>query len=133
LCLDKDTLHWKQQVGLRYAELVYNGLWFTPLRRALDAFVQETEKSISGTVRMKLYKGQAMLVGRRSPHSLYREDYVTFDEDDVYNQADAEGFIRLFGLPMKVEALLREERPADAMPPPVDRAEAVEGDWLKRD
>ena len=132
LCLDKDTLHWKQQVGLRYAELVYNGLWFTPLRKALDAFVQETEKSISGTVRLKLYKGHAMLVGRRSPHSLYREDYVTFDEDDVYNQADAEGFIRLFGLPLKVEALLREERPADAMPPP-DGAATVEGDWIKRD
>lgn len=133
LCLDKDTLHWKQQVGLRYAELVYNGLWFTPLRRALDAFVQETEKSISGTVRLKLYKGQAMLVGRRSPHSLYREDYVTFDEDDVYNQSDAEGFIRLFGLPLKVEALLREEHPADSMPPrPIGGAPA-EGDWIKRD
>lgn len=132
LCLDKDTLHWKQQVGLRYADLVYNGQWFTPLRNALDAFVQETEKAISGTVRLKLYKGNAMLVGRRSPHSLYREDYVTFDEDDVYNQADAEGFIRLFGLPLKVEALLREEHPADSMPPLPDGS-AVEGDWIKRD
>jgi len=133
LCLDKDTLHWKQQVGLRYAELVYNGLWFTPLRKALDAFVQETEKSISGTVRLKLYKGQAMVVGRRSAHSLYREDYVTFDEDDVYNQADAEGFIRLFGLPLKVAAHLREEHPADAMPPPAEDGEARDWDWIQRD
>ena len=133
LCLDKDTLHWKQQVGLRYAELVYNGLWFTPLRRALDAFVKETERSISGTVRLKLYKGHAMLVGRRSPHSLYREDYVTFDEDDVYNQADAEGFIRLFGLPLKVEAMLRDERPADAMPTPSDGGAQLDANWRKRD
>lgn len=133
LCLDKDTLHWKQQVGLRYAELVYNGLWFTPLRKALDAFVRETEETVSGTVRLKLYKGQAILVGRRSPHSLYREDYVTFDEDDVYNQADAEGFIRLFGLPLKVEALLREEQPADSMPAQQADTSPAEGQWIKRD
>jgi len=111
LCLDKETLHYKQHVGLRYAELVYNGQWFTPLRKALDAFVQETEKNITGTVRLKLYKGHVMLAGRNSPHSLYREDYVTFDEDDVYNQADAEGFIKLFGMPLKVEAMLRKEGP----------------------
>ncbi|NOX61795.1 MAG: argininosuccinate synthase [Chloroflexi bacterium] len=109
LCLDKDTLHFKQQVGLRYAELVYNGQWFTPLREALDAFVQTTEKRITGTARFKLYKGNAILVGRKSPYSLYREDYVTFDEDDVYNQKDAEGFIKLFGLPMKVQAMLEIE------------------------
>ncbi|HRJ42853.1 MAG: argininosuccinate synthase [Caldilineaceae bacterium] len=111
LCLDKDTLHYKQQVGLRYAELVYNGQWFTPLRKALDAFVQTTEENITGVVRLKLYKGNVILAGRKSPHSLYREDYVTFDEDDVYNQADAEGFIKLFGLPLKVEAMLRMEGP----------------------
>ena len=109
LCLDKETLHYKQQIGLKYAELVYNGLWFTPLRTALDAFVQATEQNITGTVRIKLYKGNVILAGRKSPHSLYREDYVTFDEDEVYNQADAEGFIRLFGLPLKVEAMLRIE------------------------
>lgn len=109
LCLDKDTLHYKQQVGLRYAELVYNGQWFTPLREALDAFVQNTEKNLTGSVRFKLYKGNAILVGRKSPHSLYREDYVTFDEDDVYNQQDAEGFIKLFGLPLKVQAMLEIE------------------------
>ncbi len=107
LCLDKDTLHYKQQVGLRFAELVYNGQWFTPLREALTAFVDTTEQTITGVVRLKLYKGNIILAGRKSPFSLYREDYVTFDEDDVYNQADAEGFIKLFGLPMKVAALLR--------------------------
>ena len=106
LCLDGDTLHFKQQIGLKYADLVYNGLWFTPLREALDAFVQTTETNITGTVRFKLYKGNAILVGRKSPYSLYREDYVTFDEDDVYNQQDAEGFIKLYGLPMKVQAML---------------------------
>ncbi len=111
LCLDKDTLHYKQGVGLRYAELVYNGQWFTPLRTALDAFVQSTEQKLTGTVRLKLYKGNVILAGRKSPHSLYREDYVTFDEDDVYNQADAEGFIKLFGLPMKVAAMLDLEGP----------------------
>ncbi len=109
LCLDKLTLRFKQQVGLRYADLVYNGQWFTQLRKSLDAFVQSTEEKITGDVRLKLYKGNVILAGRRSPYSLYREDYVTFDEDDVYNQADAEGFIRLFGLPMKVEAMLQRE------------------------
>lgn len=109
LCLDSETLHYKQQIGLRYAELVYNGRWFTPLRQALDAFVQSTEQNLTGTVRLKLYKGNVILAGRRSPHSLYREDYVTFDEDDVYNQADAEGFIRLYGLPLKVQAMLKVE------------------------
>lgn len=107
LCLDSETLHYKQQIGLRYAELVYNGRWFTPLRTALDAFVQTTEQNITGTARFKLYKGNVILAGRKSPYSLYREDYVTFDEDDVYNQADAEGFIRLYGLPLKVQAMLK--------------------------
>ncbi|MGC8880266.1 MAG: argininosuccinate synthase [Anaerolineae bacterium] len=106
LCLDKETLHFKQIVALRYAELVYNGQWFTPLREALDAFVRSTQQTMTGQVRLKLYKGNVILVGRRSPYSLYREDYATFGEDDVYNQADAEGFIKLFGLPLKVRALL---------------------------
>jgi argininosuccinate synthase len=107
LCLDRETLHYKQQVGLRYAELVYNGQWFTPLREALDAFVQSTEQNLTGIVRLKLYKGSVILAGRKSPYSLYREDYVTFDADDVYNQADANGFIRLFGLPLKVGGMLK--------------------------
>lgn len=109
LCTDKETLHYKQQIALKFAELVYNGRWFTPLRESLTAFVDNTEQHITGTVRLKLYKGNVILAGRQSPNSLYREDYVTFDEDDVYNQADAEGFIRLYGLPMKVEAMLRVE------------------------
>ena len=106
LVLDKATLHYKQQVALKYAELTYNGQWFTPLRRALDAFVKATQENLTGSVRLKLYKGNCLLVGRRSPFSLYREDYATFGEEDVYDQKDAEGFIKIFGLPMKVEAML---------------------------
>ncbi|MCD6291072.1 MAG: argininosuccinate synthase [Anaerolineae bacterium] len=109
LCLDRDTLHYKQLIGLKYADLVYNGQWFTPLREALDAFVKVTEQNMTGTVRLKLYKGNVILVGRKAPMSLYREDYATFGEDDVYNQKDAEGFIKLFGLPMKVRALVNIE------------------------
>ncbi|MBC8448113.1 MAG: argininosuccinate synthase [Chloroflexi bacterium] len=106
ICLDRETLHYKDVVAPRYAELVYYGLWFTPLREALAAFVQKTQEPVTGSVRVKLYKGSCTVVGRQSPHSLYREDYATFGEDDVYDQADAEGFINLFGLPMKVKALL---------------------------
>jgi argininosuccinate synthase len=106
LCLDRETLHYKQQLALKYADLVYNGLWFTALREAMDAFVQVTQQNMTGQVRLKLYKGSVTLVGRRSPFSLYREDFATFGEDDVYNQADAEGFIKLFGLPLKVHAML---------------------------
>ncbi len=109
LCLDRETLHYKQQTALKFADLVYNGQWYTPLREALTAFVNTTQRTLSGTVRLKLYKGNVILVGRKSPHSLYREDYVTFEEDDVYNQQDAEGFIRLFGLPLKVQALVTQE------------------------
>ncbi len=110
ICLDRETLHYKQWLALRYAELVYYGQWFTPLREALDAFVSETQKTVTGTARLKLYKGNVILVGRKSPNSLYREDYATFGQDDVYNQKDAEGFIRLFGLPLKVRALIDIER-----------------------
>ncbi len=110
ICLDRETLHYKQQVALKYADLVYNGQWFMPLREALDAFVRETQRTVTGVTRLKLYKGNVILVGRKSPHSLYREDYATFGQEDVYNQKDAEGFIRLFGLPLKVRALLDIER-----------------------
>jgi argininosuccinate synthase len=110
ICLDRETLHYKQVIALRYADLVYNGQWFTPLREALDAFVRETQKTMTGAVRMKLYKGNIILVGRKSLFSLYREDYATFGQEDVYNQKDAEGFIRLFGLPLKVRALIDFER-----------------------
>ncbi len=127
LCLDRETLHFKQSIGLRFASLVYNGQWFTPLREALSAFVASTEKNITGTVRLKLYKGNVILAGRTSPNSLYREDYVTFDEDDVYDQSDAEGFIKLFGLPMKVEAMLRVQGSG------VSEFEEVDYDDFKRD
>jgi argininosuccinate synthase len=106
ICLDRETLHYKDVVAQRYAELVYYGQWFTPLREALDAFVRQTQETVTGTVRLKLYKGSCTVVGRKSPYSLYREDYATFGEEDVYDQADAEGFINLFGLPLKVKALL---------------------------
>jgi argininosuccinate synthase len=106
ICLDRETLHYKDVVAQRYAEMVYYGLWFTPLREALDAFVRQTQETVTGTVRLKLYKGSCTVVGRKSAYSLYREDYATFGEEDVYDQADAQGFINLFGLPMKVKALL---------------------------
>jgi argininosuccinate synthase len=106
ITLDRDTLHYKDLVAQRYAELVYYGKWFTPLKQALDAFVEATQKNVTGTVRLKLYKGNVTVVGRKSPFSLYREDYASFGQMDIYNQQDAEGFINLFGLPMKVAALL---------------------------
>jgi argininosuccinate synthase len=109
LCLDRETLHYKQQIALKYADLVYNGQWYTPLREAMDAFVKVTQQNMTGQVRLKLYKGNVILAGRRSPFSLYREDFATFGEDDVYHQADAEGFIKLFGLPLKVHAMLDRE------------------------
>ncbi len=106
LCLDRDTLHYKDVVAERYAELVYYGKWFTPLREALDDFVQQTQEPVTGDVKMKLYKGNCTVAGRRSPYSLYREDFATFGQEDVYDQTDAVGFINLFGLPMKVKALM---------------------------
>lgn len=106
LCLDRDTLHYKDVIAETYAEQVYYGKWFTPLRAALDKFVNATMENVTGSVRLKLYKGSCTVVGRQSPYSLYREDYATFGEDDVYDQSDAEGFIHLFGLPLKVKALL---------------------------
>lgn len=109
ICLDRETLHYKQLVGQRYAELVYYGLWFTPLREALDAFVAKTQERVTGSVRVKLYKGSCAVVGRKSPFSLYREDFATFGQDDVYDQSDAAGFINLFGLPLKVKALIDME------------------------
>ena len=106
LTLDRTTLHYKDILAGKYAELVYNGQWFTPLRYAMDAFIDSTQERVTGRVRLKLYKGNVMIAGRRSPYSLYREDLATFGEDAVYNQKEAEGFINLFGLPSKVEGLL---------------------------
>ena len=109
ICLDRDTLHYKEVVAHRFAELVYYGKWFTPLREALSAFVAKTQERVTGTVRLKLYKGNCTVVGRKSPFSLYREDFATFGQDDVYDQSDAAGFINLFGLPLKVRALIDME------------------------
>jgi argininosuccinate synthase len=106
ICLDKHTMQYKDTIAVKYAELVYNGLWYTRLREALDAFVNVTQENVNGVVRLRLYKGNIIIAGRKSAYSLYREDYASFGEEDVYNQKDAEGFIQLFGLPLKVEALL---------------------------
>ena len=107
LCLDRDTFHYKQQIGLKFAELVYYGQWFTPLREALSAFVDSTQQTVTGEVKLKLYKGNIIDAGVTSPYSLYDPEIATFDEDEVYNQADANGFINLFGLPIKVYAHMK--------------------------
>ncbi|HCM24289.1 MAG TPA: argininosuccinate synthase [Ruminococcaceae bacterium] len=109
ICLDKDTYHYKQGVGEKFAELVYDGKWFTPLREALSAFVDSTQETVTGDVKLKLYKGNIIDAGVTSPYSLYEEDIATFSADEVYNQSDATGFINLFGLPMKVQALKKRE------------------------
>jgi len=105
IVLDRATLRMKDLLALEYADLVYDGQWFSPVREALDAFFDNTQGPVSGAVRLKLYKGSVLPVGRKSPLSLYREDFATFGQEDVYDQADARGFIRLFGLPLKVRAL----------------------------
>jgi argininosuccinate synthase len=104
LCLDRDLLHFKQHVGLKYAELVYFGLWFTPLREALDAFVETTQQNLTGTVKLALYKGNLSIVSRKSDYSLYRTDLSSFTMDASYDQKDAEGFIRILGLPSRCRA-----------------------------
>ena len=110
ICLDKQTMHFKQHVAVKYGELVYDGLWFTPLREALDAFVNKTQESVTGDVKLRIYKGNIMNAGITSPNSLYSEDIATFGEDHCYNQMDSQGFINLFGLPGKVKALLDEKK-----------------------
>ena len=104
ICLDRDTLHYKQNVANRFAELVYYGQWYTPLREALSAFVDSTQQTVTGEVKLKLYKGNLIDAGVTSPYSLYDEEMATFDEDEVYDQNDSAGFINLFGLPIKVRA-----------------------------
>ena len=104
VCLDKYTAHKKQELAITFAELVYNGQWFTTLREALSAFVEKTQENVTGTVKIKLYKGNLIKAGVWSEHSLYSEEIATFGEDHVYNQADAAGFISLYGLPIKVQA-----------------------------
>ena len=105
ITLDKETSHYKNQVALKFGELVYNGQWYTPLRKALSAFVDSTQETVTGDVKLKLYKGNIIPASVTSPYSLYSEDMATFNEDDCYDQADSAGFINLFGLPLKVRAL----------------------------
>ena len=110
ITLDRDTMHYKELVAHRFAELVYFGQWYTPLREALSAFVSSTQQTVTGDVKVKLYKGNIINAGVTSPYSLYSEDFATFDADDVYDQKDSAGFINLFGLPLKVKAILDAER-----------------------
>ncbi|MBE6783937.1 MAG: argininosuccinate synthase [Ruminococcaceae bacterium] len=113
LCLDRDTHHYKALVAQQFADLVYFGKWFTPLREALSAFVDKTQETVTGEVKLKLYKGNIINAGTTSPYSLYSEAFATFDEDEVYDQNDSAGFINLFGLPIKVKAILDQEREAN--------------------
>ena len=110
LCLDRETYHLKQQLSGKFAELVYFGQWYTPVREALSAFVDSTQRTVTGEVRLKLYKGNIINAGVTSPYSLYSEAFASFGEDEVYNQMDSQGFINLFGLPIKISALLDAER-----------------------
>ena len=108
LVLDRDTISFKTTVAHKYGQLVYDGLWFTPIREAIDAFMESTQSHVTGTVKVKLYKGNCNAVASKSKYSLYNEDFVTFGEDDVYNQQDAEGFINLFSLPLKLRAIMKQ-------------------------
>jgi len=113
ICIDRDTLHYKDIMSQRFAELVYYGQWFTPLREALSAFVDVTQKNVTGKVKLKLYKGNIIPAGSKSPYSLFSEELCTFGRDEVYNQKDAEGFINLFGLPLKVQAIMNKKTMKD--------------------
>ena len=110
ICLDKETQHYKAGLAQKYADIVYNGQWYTPLREAMDAFVDKTQETCTGEVKLKLYKGNIINAGVTSPYTLYSEDFASFGEDDVYDQKDSAGFINLFGLPIKVKAMLDAER-----------------------
>ena len=113
ITLDKATQHYKQKLGLEFADLVYNGQWFSPLRQAMSAFVTETQKTVTGTVKLKLYKGNIIGAGMTSPYSLYDPEIVTFDEDEVYDQTWADGFITLYGLPTAVYAKMKAKNGID--------------------
>jgi len=110
ITLDRDTAHYKEIVAQKYAELVYFGQWFTPLRQALDGFIDSTQENVTGTVKLKLYKGNCLPLGRKSPNSLYDPSLATFEKEGIYSHKDAEGFINLFGLPLKVQALLKKSK-----------------------
>jgi argininosuccinate synthase len=116
ITLDRETAHFKSMVSIRYGELVYYGQWFSPLREALEAFVESTQETVSGSVRLQLYKGSVSVTGRKSPYSLYREEFATFGRDEVYRQSDAEGFIRLFGLPQKIRYMARQAAAPEPSP-----------------
>ncbi len=109
MCLEREVEHFKQHVGLKYAELVYFGFWFTPLREALDAFVESTQNKVTGSVTLSLYKGNVSVLSRQSEYSLYRTDLSSFTMGDSYDQKDAEGFIRILGLPSRSRAQARKE------------------------
>jgi argininosuccinate synthase len=111
LTLERETAHYKQQVALKYAELVYYGLWFSPLREALDAFVNMTQRNVTGEVRLKLFKGRCTVAGMKSPNSLYQMDLASFKMGEEYDQIDAKGFIRLFALPVKVAGVVNRKSP----------------------
>jgi argininosuccinate synthase len=108
LTIDKETFHFKQSISQKYGELVYNGLWFTKLKDSLDAFIDETQENVTGTVKLKLYKGNIMVAGMESPHALYDEGISSFGASDLYDHKDAEGFIKLFGLPSKINAMINK-------------------------
>ena len=110
ITLERDTQHFKQRMAIEFAELVYNGKWFTPLRESLSAFVDKTQETVTGSVKVKLYKGNIIPASITSPYSLYSEEVATFGEDEVYDQADSAGFINLYGLPIKVKALLAQKK-----------------------
>ena len=109
LTVERDTLHFSQLMSVKYSEMIYNGQWFAPLRESIEAFFTEAQKNVTGDVRVELNPGRVTATGIRSPYSLYQEDLATFGEDEVYNQKDAEGFIRLFGLPMKVVGTMKRK------------------------
>ncbi len=110
LTLDRETAHYKEILAVKYSELAYYGQWYSLLKNSLDAFVDKTQENVTGSVKLKLYKGNCMILGRKSAKSLYWEKLSTFEKEDIYNQKDAEGFINLFGLPLKVEAIMRNRK-----------------------
>jgi argininosuccinate synthase len=111
LTLDRETYHYKKQIALKYAQVVYNGQWFCPVREALDAFIDSTQKVVNGVARVKLYKGRAVVVGIKSPNSLYSNELASFEMGAEYEPTDAIGFIRLYGLPMKVNGIVNNPKP----------------------
>jgi len=110
ITLDRETAHYKEIVSQKYAELIYYGQWFTPLKEVLDSFIDETQKNVTGTVKLKLYKGNCTPVGRKSPNSLYVPELATFEKEELYNQKDAQGFINLFSLPYKIRAIIKKKK-----------------------